>query len=95
MKPGNMDHFLVMPRCMTQGRMIFPHLERITPVLKEVFQGAVISVAPGEQAGLLAEPFYRPLTVATSLPVGVHFRSFVPDGRRNLPPCVCAAPVLC
>ena len=84
-KPAGMDLVLVMPMHDPTG-MIFPHLERITPVLKEVFSGAVISIAPGEQAGLLADAFYRPLTVATSLPIGVHFRSLYQYAAEICPP---------
>ena len=63
-----------MPMNDPQG-LISPHIERITPVLKEVFKEAVISVAPGEQASWLADSFYRPVTGVTELPVGAHFRA--------------------
>jgi hypothetical protein len=82
---ANMDHILVMPMHDPRGKL-FPHLERITPALKEVFSGAVISVAPGEGARLLADAFYRTVTVATDLPVGAHFRALYQHASETCPP---------
>ncbi len=84
-KQARLDHILVMPMHDPQG-LIFPHLERITPVLKKVFSGAVISVGPGVQARLLAEPFYHPLTVAAGLKVGAQFHALYQYAAQTYPP---------
>jgi hypothetical protein len=84
-RPQDMEHTLVMPMHDPNG-VIFPHLERITPALKAVFSGAVISVAPGEPASSLADPFYRTVTVAAGLPVGAQFRALYQYAAETCPP---------
>lgn len=79
-----MDHILVMPMHDPKGLM-FPHMERITPGLKEVFHSAVISITPGERR-LLADPFFRPLTLAANLPVGEHFKALYQHAAETCPP---------
>ena len=80
-----MDHFLVMP-VHDPKRIFLPHLERVTPAIKQHFTGAVVSVASGENARLLADPFYHLVTVASSLPVGAQFHALYRHAAETCPP---------
>ncbi len=80
-----MDHILVMPMHNLKGTL-FQHLEKITPYLKEVFQGAVISVLPDEPSPLLADAFFRPVTIPASLLVGSHFQALYRHAAQTCPP---------
>ncbi len=80
-----MEQILVMPLHDPKGVM-FPHIQRITPSLKEIFASALISVKPGEADGLLDDPFFRPFSIPESLPVGAHFKALYQHAAESCPP---------
>jgi hypothetical protein len=81
-----MDHILVMPMHDPTG-LLYPHLERITPALKEVFSSAVISIAAEKPPpSLLADTFFQSFPVMSGVEVGIHFNSLYRHAARVCPP---------
>lgn len=71
----------------------FPHLERITPLLKTIFSQAIINVPPSTrlaQPGIItrltADPFYLLSEAYSESPVGDHFRALYAYAARACPP---------
>ena len=81
-----------MPLHDPDGSMI-PHLERITPLLKEVFAAAYLSLEPDafgrypeRLLGLAQDDFFRPARLGAVLPVGDHFQALYRFAASACPP---------
>jgi hypothetical protein len=83
---------IVMPLYDPDGSM-YPHLERIAPLLKETFAAAYLSVDPGtanpfpeRYRSLEQDDFYHLLRLETDLPVGDHFHALYDFAAAACPP---------